>query len=676
MENLKNKVMKNLASIYIKFTICILWGGILVGCNDFLDREPLSQITPESYLNEESQLAAYAINLYPTIFTTHEVDHYGTFGLDKHTDNMANTAYDSRYIPGEWKVPQTGGAWSFTAIYSCNYFLDKTTSGNISGNADNIKHYIGEVYFLRAFEYFKKLQEFGDFPIIRSVLPDKKEPLVEASKRFPRNEVARFIISDLDAAILLMRQVSPDGKKQRLSSGVAQLMKSRVALYEATWLKYFKGTAFVPNGAGWPGAGKEYNAGYQYPAGSIDNEIDYFLTQSMDAAQVVADNFALVENNGILQQSESEGTNPYVEMFCALDMSGFSEILLWKQYSKGLGITHNVPMQAQFSNYGTGQTRGMVESFLMENGLPIYAAGSGYAGDDFISDVRKNRDGRLWLFLKEPDQINIIYPSAESTHATPIEVVPAITHADAGRRYTTGYTLRKGNSVYGNQLVNGQSYTGCPLFRSVEAYLNYIEASYEKNGTLDAKATGYWTAIRNRAKTDADFNKTIAATDMNKEALNDWGAYSAGQLINSTLYNIRRERRCELMADGLRYMDLKRWRAMDQMITTPYHIEGFKLWGPMKDWYNTESDGSSILIYGLDNDRANVSDPARGMYLRPYEISSRSLILNGYTWTMAHYLSPIAIQNFLNTTENNDMSKSPIYQNPGWPLAANQGATN
>ena len=48
---------------------------------------------------------------------------------------------------------------------------------------------------------------------------------------------------------------------------------------------------------------------------------------------------------------------------------------------------------------------------------------------------------------------------------------------------------------------------------------------------------------------------------MNQETL-DWGAYTAGQLVDPTLYNIRRERRCELMAEGLRWMDLKRWRAM------------------------------------------------------------------------------------------------------------------
>ena len=44
---------------------------------------------------------------------------------------------------------------------------------------------------------------------------------------------------------------------------------------------------------------------------------------------------------------------------------------------------------------------------------------------------------------------------------------------------------------------------------------------------------------------------------MSKEAENDWGAYTGGSVISDkTLYNIRRERRCEFLAEGLRYMDL------------------------------------------------------------------------------------------------------------------------
>lgn len=661
----------------VKKIVGILMVGTFFACNDYLDREPLTMVTPENYLTEESQLASYANNLYSTILISHSNSGsgYGTYGMDMHTDKMAHKNYDNRYVPGQWKVAQSGGSWSFDMIYSCNYFIQnvvpKWNAGEVQGDGTNIKQYIGEMYFLRAFEYFKKLQEFGDFPIIKTNLPDDKKLLVEASKRSPRNEVARFIISDLDSAILLLKD-KPDDKKNRISKNCALLVKSRVALFEGTWLKYFKNTAFVPNGEGWPGKSREYNAGYQYPQGDIDKEIDYFLSLAMESAKKVADNIPLVDNNGILQQTLSDPTNPYFDMFGAEDMSGFSEVLLWRQYSKGLSVTHGIVQMAQRGNDGVGPTRGMVNTFLMKNGLPIYNTSSGYAGDEELSKVREDRDGRLWLFLKEPGQTNILYDSPENTHGTITEPVPDITNGSAGWSYSTGYTLRKGLNYDGKHCGNFLGYTGSIIFRAAEAYLNYMEACYEKTGTVDNVANGYWKQLRNRAYVADDYTKTIAATDMNEEAKFDWGAYSAGRLIDPTLYNIRRERSSELMAEGFRYADLKRWRSMDQLVTTPYHIEGFKLWGPMQAWYN-KPEGGTLLVYGLNDPVANVSAPSISSYLRPYEINSKSLVLNGYKWSMAHYLAPIAIQHFMITSTGGELSNSPIYQNPGWPLAPNQG---
>src|SRR3546814_1602841 len=75
-----------------------------------------------------------------------------------------------------------------------------------------------------------------------------------ASERRPRNEVARFILSDLDSAIALLQAVPPGGKT-RISVHAAQVFKSRVALHEATWLLYHKGTPRVPGGPDWPGEG-------------------------------------------------------------------------------------------------------------------------------------------------------------------------------------------------------------------------------------------------------------------------------------------------------------------------------------------------------------------------------------------------------------------------------------
>lgn len=656
----------------LKYGLLTIAGlAVMASCNKYLDVSPPSQIAPEDYLTEENQLASYAIERYPDLLPSHANWSFGTFGTDGNTDNMVTPSLSTRFLPGEWRVGTSGGDWSFSNIYQVNYFLNRVVplwkENKIKGSADGIAHYIGEIYFLRAVEYFNKLQALGDFPIVRTAMSDKDpQLLVETSKRSPRTEVARFILSDLDSAITLMKTVSPDGEKQRLSKNVAYLLKSRVALYEGTWLKYFKGTAFVPNGPNWPGESKDYNKGYQFQSGSIDGEISFFLKQSMDAAQVVADQVSLVNNTGIIESPNNE--NPYFSMFGAVDMSGYSEVLLWRQYNESL-VTHNVPVYAQLGNYGVGLTRSMVEGFLMRNGLPIYAPGSGYHGDDYISDVRKDRDGRLVLFLKEPGQKNVLVNVGMGSHATPIEPYPRIWETSLEKMYSSGYAIRKGISYDGAQTNNGVAFTGSITYRAVEAYLNYIEASFELNGSLDSKAQSYWTAIRRRAHVDEDFNKTIAATDLSKEK-QDWGVYSAGILVSPTLFNIRRERRNELMAEGLRLMDLKRWRSMDQLINTPVHFEGFKLWGPMKDWYTKDQ-----LVYGATNDKSIVSDPALSVYIRPQEIRSNSLSYMGARFAMPHYLSPIAVEHFQLTSPNGSVEQSVIYQNPGWPTVSGSGVS-
>lgn len=53
--------------------------------------------------------------------------------------------------------------------------------------------------------------------------------------------------------------------------------------------------------------------------------------------------------------------------------------------------------------------------------------------------------------------------------------------------------------------------------------------------------------------------------------------------IRHSIYYVRRSRRYELMAEWHRLKDLKRWRAFDQMSTTRYPVEGFKIRGPVKD---------------------------------------------------------------------------------------------
>lgn len=642
----------------------------ITGCNKFLDRPPLSNVTPNEYLKSEADLAAYTIARYN--FPTHGGFNVGTFGNDNGTDNQASSGYYNQWVPGEWRVPQSGGSWDFGAIRQMNYFLEavlpRWKENKITGNTANIGHYIGEDYFLRAYEYFNRVRVVGDFPIVKNTLKDNMEQLIAESKRRPRNEVARFIMSDLDSAISLLL-VSPPSGKNRISKNAALLFKSRVALHEASWLMNFKGTAFVPGGTGWPGAGK--TEGFTM---NIDSEIDYFLTQAMDASSKVADAVPLVENKK--DNGYNSSANPYFTMFGDLNMEKYSEVLLWRSYDATLGVNHNVNHYINQNGGNSGLTRGFVDNFLMANGLPIYATGSGYKGDDSAQQVKIGRDNRLQLFMKAPGDLR--YIDKVNTDGTPIvEGYPDIVGLQE-TRYVTGYALKKGLSYLNKQSEGSAGSIGSIVFRASEAYLNYIEASYLKNKSINATADKYWKALRTRAGVNPDYTVTIAATDMVQEAKNDFAAYSGGQLLSDkTLYNIRRERRDELISEGMRMFDLKRWRALDQLKTKPYIIEGFKVWGKMQDWYKNTAGVSILIEPGTAGKTANISSRTESQYLRPYRInvSSNNLVRDGYSWAMAHYLDPIAVNHFIITASSpSDLSTSTIYQNPYWPTTANNGA--
>lgn len=242
----------------------------------------------------------------------------------------------------------------------------------------------------------------------------------------------------------------------------------------------------------------------------------YFLEQAVEASKLVADKYkgSLTENTGVLQQSADDPSNPYFDMFAQEDLSDVKEVLLWRQYARGLS-THNINAAAGRGNYRIGLTRGFVQNFLMKDGTPVYAHGSYadgdgyYMGDKTVADVRVNRDPRLSIFLKEPGQKNILFEvdNNEGTEVVMEEPYPAITSGDGERGYATGYALRKGGSFNRKYYANGGGYTAAVCFRAAEALLNYMEASYLLNGTLDATAREYWTVLRQRAGISTDLTR-------------------------------------------------------------------------------------------------------------------------------------------------------------------------
>ena len=640
-------------------------------CNDFLDLEPPSNVTPESYFQNDEQLGAYAIGRYNDVFTTPSGWGQGSIiNGDAGTDNMAATDPNtSRFTKDLWMVPHSGDL-GMGLIRTCNYFFQQVLPRYESGfyaSYPNAGHYIGEMYFLRAWVYFSRLKTYGDYPIVSEVVTDNKEDLMAHGTRMPRNEVADFILSDLDKAIELLNDKGFQANN-RINKQVAQLVKSRVALYEASYERYHRGSGRVPGDADWPGF--RVHPDYSF---DVDAHVNDLLTQAMDAAKQVADNIQLTENTMVLDQdpaSPGTGWNPYFEMYASMDLSGVDEVLMWRDYGTIGSVTaqHGVPAYIASSG-GIGLLKGYVESFLMANGLPIYAAGSGYHGDESIDNVKADRDGRLQLFVfGESNYLPFTTNNRETIYNFSPVLAPARTDQMGD---VTGYRIRKGESFdwEQNSFGDGYSETAQIVFRGTEALLNYMEAQYMRDGNLDASSQGYWRAIRTRAGVDTDYQKTINATNMSEEAKGDWGAYSGGNLLSdATLYNIRRERRCEFVGEGMRWDDLVRWCSMDQLVNNPYMPEGVNFWTSM---YQTatvnEMHATVTYVEGPANPDANISSREESVYVRPYRKNSGNDVFNGYTWMNAHYNSPLPIREIQLLSADESVDNSVLYQTWGWP---------
>ena len=142
------------------------------------------------------------------------------------------------------------------------------------------------------------------------------------------------------------------------------------------------------------------------------------------------------------------------------------------------------------------------------------------------------------------------------------------------------------------------------------------------------------------------------------------------------MYNIRRERRAEFIAEGFRMDDLIRWRALDQV--KDYIVEGCNFWDEMykdKLFIDEESGKSKLIPAGTEGKSPNISNKEKsGKYIRPYQVIEKNNgLYNGYTWMKANYLQPIAINHMrMSATNASDVTTSPIYQNPYWPIEPNQ----
>lgn len=249
---------------------------------------------------------------------------------------------------------------------------------------------------------------------------------------------------------------------------------------------------------------------------------------------------ALWAANEVMKSGKYSITDEYRSLFNSLDLTGKKEIILYRKYETGL-VTHGLHSYVN-KEPQTGASKDAVESFLAKDGLPISISPL-YRGDTSIAAVMTDRDPRLTETFV-PDAVRL--------------------QGIATNYSTSGYAVRKffnealKDALEGNGFLN---ITDAPIIRYGEVLLNYAEAAAEL-GTL----------------TQADLDKSInllrARPGIGLPKLQVIGGQPAvaGKVYNdpkrdptvsALLWEIRRERRTELMFEGFRLDDLKRWKKLE-----------------------------------------------------------------------------------------------------------------
>lgn len=400
-------------------------------------------------------------------------------------------------------------------------------------------------------------------------------------KRNSRVTVMDSVLADFQYAVENVRE--DDGTDQlTVNKYVVLSFMSRVFLYHGTYLKYH-----------------DINQA----------KATEYLQAAKDAAKQV------------MESGRYSVSDDYRGLFNSLDLTGNPEVILFRKYATG-SITHSLH---SYSNKEpqTGVSKDAIESYLADDGLPV-AISPEYQGDKSIEDVMANRDPRIHETFVQELRLNGI----------------------DGNYSTSGYAQHKffNESIAG--LPEGNSNdntTDGPVIRYGEVLLNYAEASAELGELTQADLDQTINVLRSRSGVDMPHLQVIG----NQPAVNGqtYDDPERDPSVPPMIWEIRRERRVELMMEGFRLDDLKRWKKLEYVDTIENPDINRGAWIQRSDYPATEGD-------------VHIENGAEEGYIVPaFEAQDQRRFDDPRV-----YLYPIPLDQ-ITLYENNGVT---LEQNPGW----------
>lgn len=591
----------------------ILSASVLVVSCD-LAEQPKAKAGRDMIFGSETGLLTYTNGFYEYL-PDYDNAHKQNITMDNAAKNATGT-----YEVGAYTT-NTSTSWSWSSIRNVNYFLKYNTSSNVSEPIRN--NYSGIARLFRAYLYFNKLVQYGAVPWIDIPLEPDSPELYKTQDS--RDVIISKMIEDLDFAAANIPEDKITPNSNRVNRWTALFFKSRVCLFEASFRKYHAtGSKY----------GKEYLKDCKITAEEL-------YRQAADAAQEIIEKGPYRLYTGT---PYANGRGSYRELFIS-DNAVSQEVMLSLALDPVLQLGE-ANWYYNSSTYGPHlcMTHAFAKTYLNLDGTPY----NDKKGDTYktFAEETSGRDYRLNQTIRAAD-----YTCKDK------EGVFVPTPANMTGHSLTGYQFTK--YVMDDISFDGgrTNYNDVPIARYAEVLLNYAEAKAELGTLTDADWEKTIGALRGRAGITGGLDKKPTTADPYMMSI-----YTG--VTDPVILEVRREREIELILEGLRLNDLKRWAcgklwetaAWDGIyipaLNTPLDLNG----DGTNDVFVTEDSKysgpyKSIAMYTGDNLKVvKLADDTKGGYRLNYEISR--------VWNDNMYIYPIP---------EIVIQKNPnLKQNPGW----------
>ncbi len=521
-----------------------LFAMMLSSCSKYLDKTPDEDLTLKDVFANRLHTEAFLTSMYAgQNWEINPVDPPSRAPWTGASDEMEITfpgSYSHYLNNGGWNSQNILDNWQFAyqTIRKANLFLENIDQLPFQDGytQEHKNSWIGETYFLRAWDHFMVFRLYGPFPIMDRAWNTSDD--FKTIKRSSVDACVDFIVKDCDkAAELLPISVSSD-KLGRATRAAALALKARVLLYVASPL--FNGNndfkAFKdPEGANlFP---QSYDANrWKIAADAAKACIDaceaggygLYTAPGNDPMQNYTNIFLQNHNKEVLWATNYQAYQHLERCSNPIGYGGFSIMSVSQQLVDA---------------YRDDQGRTIVTGYNTD-GSPVINSATGYTETGFT-----NAAGKYWpagvsnMYVKrEPRFYASVHFSGQMWKNTAIQMWYSGKDGaskNASDFSKTGYVLRK----FSNPLINVITNTGWDLktfiyFRLGEQYLNYAEALNESQGPV-ADVYKYVNAIRTRSGLPE---------------------LAAGLSKDEMRAQIWAERRIELAFEGHRYFDTRRWK--------------------------------------------------------------------------------------------------------------------